>query len=210
MARIFVNLGDIEQLDPGFIAINNASGIPGILGVVLLSVGPVPNPRITVPWVGLPGVLAVDPANEQRMDYLALQSVLKRDIVLETGSMGKPLAALRVCVNELMTHWGIDLEKHRTLARRATPRSDPRTWIRPKDYLGEGRSIGFINFRLIVDEKGKVAECTILGPTQLGEFPETACSRLARRAKFDPALDAFDRPVRSYYISSVVLVNSGR
>src|SRR5690606_28229807 len=81
MARIFVNLGDIEQLDPGFIAINYASGIPGILGVVLLSVGPVPNPRITVPWVGLPGVLAVDPANEQRMDYLALQSVLKRDIV---------------------------------------------------------------------------------------------------------------------------------
>jgi hypothetical protein len=203
---IFVNLGDVEQVHMPFFAVKNAVGVPGIEGLSLLSVGPVPNPRETVPRVGLPGVLAVDPANEQRMNYLALQSALERDVVLETGGMGEPLAALRACTEELMTHWGIDLEKQRTLSRRPTPRGNPQTWISPNDYPGGARRNGLVRFRLIVDEKGKVAECAIQGATQPKDFAQTACSRLSRRARFQAALDSSGQPIRSYYTGSVTFM----
>lgn len=208
-ATIFVRLGDVEQLPITFFALATAEGIPGIQSVQQVSVGPVPNPRDTVPRVGLPGVLAVDPAYEKRMDYLALESVLAKDVVLETGSMGEPLAALRTCVDELMTHWNVNLETQRTLSRRPIPKTNPQTWIRSGDYPGGARRNALVNFRLVVDEQGGVAECVIQGATQPKEFAATACSRLNRRAEFEPALDAAGRPTRSYYLSSVVFVYPG-
>lgn len=203
---IFVNLGDVEQVHIPFFAVKNAVGVPGIEGLSLLSVGPVPNPRETVPRIGLPGVLAADPANEQRMNYLALQSALKKDLVMETGSMGEPLAALRACTEELITHWGLDLERQRTLSRRPTPRSNPETWISPNDYPGGARRNGLVRFRLIVDEKGKVADCAIQSATQPKHFAQTVCSRLSRRARFEPALDSSGQPIRSYYTGSVTFM----
>jgi len=209
VTRIFVNLGGEEQLQAAFFALRNPDGLPGLQGLQLLSVGPIPNPRETEARIGLPGVLAVDPANERRVNYVALQSVLARDIVFETGSMGEPLAALRACTEELVSHWGVDVEKQRTLSSRASPLSNPQTWIRSTDYPGRTRRNGFVNYRLIVDEKGDVAECAIQGATQPAAFADIACSRLERRAEFSPALDAAGQPIRSYHVGSVIFLFPG-
>lgn len=125
---------------------------------------------------------------------------------LSLGRMDDPVKALNACTEELMTHWGIDLEKHRTRTRVVTPRTPPSSWISPTDYpsaqLSNGTQ-GLINFRLGVDETGKPTSCTIQQATQPAGFDKVVCREMLRNARFSPALDAAGKPMASYWRSTV-------
>lgn len=65
------------------------------------------------------------PDREAEIDALVLGNPDKRSIRLQLGSMGKPMAAFRTCLDELVSHWGIDVEAHRSLSRSAVPANSP-------------------------------------------------------------------------------------
>ncbi len=145
--------------------------------------------------------------DERKITQLTLdQRGDKHDYVLALGPMDEPMAGLRTCMDELLTHWGIDAAAQRTLSRQAKPASNPGTWLRSGDYpadaLNEGNS-AIVNFRLTVDPQGKPAGCAVQGGTLGPKFREITCSLLLKRARFQPALDAQAKPVASYYINSV-------
>ena len=116
------------------------------------------------------------------------------------------MAAMRRCTDELLTHWGIDLEQHRHLTRGVRPASNPGNWLNSKDYptklLRQGMQ-GIVQIRLSIDERGKPTACHIQQSTRPAEFDAAVCDGLMRRAEFEPALGAEGEPVPSYWHSSV-------
>ena len=125
---------------------------------------------------------------------------------LELRSMGAPMAALRTCMDNLLTHWGYDPAVVASLSRGVTPIGSPGNWITSADYpsksLMQGHN-GIVQFRLDVDEAGKILGCHILARTNPDEFADVSCRAVSRRAKLQPALDATGRPVKGFYITKV-------
>jgi hypothetical protein len=119
---------------------------------------------------------------------------------------GKPMAALRTCLDDLLKSWGYDPAVQAALSRPVSPHTPPGKWLSGTDYpvgAALGGHNGFVQFRLDIDPEGKIAGCHVLARTNPDDFADTTCRLITRRAKFDPALDAAGKPVRSYFISSV-------
>lgn len=149
---------------------------------------------------------AIAPEQEARVTAIVLRLPGNRAYRLESGELGKPLAALRECQANLLKHWGYDPAVQLSLVRPATPINSPGSWLGSSDYpkkaLDSGIQ-GMVQFRLDVSETGAVAGCSILFRTNPDEFADTTCKNIAKRAKLLPALDAKGAPVRSYYIQKV-------
>lgn len=125
---------------------------------------------------------------------------------LETGSLAAPMQAMRTCTEDLVKSWGFDPAVEAGLTRRATPAANPASWIRDGDFpqkaLLAGHN-GLVQFRLDVDETGKVFGCRVLFRTDPDDFADHTCQLLTQRAKFTPALDSKGLPVKSFYISRI-------
>jgi TonB family protein len=128
-----------------------------------------------------------------------------RPLVLKTGKMNHAFPALKQCMDKLLTDWGINPDKLRSLSRRAEP-LNPGRWLRPEDYpkgaIHAGRSAS-VHFRVTVEQDGRVSKCSIQNATEGRDFARRTCSVISRRARFQPALDANGRPVSSFYANTV-------
>jgi len=85
------------------------------------------------------------------------------------------------------------------------PFGNPGTWVTDDDYPAKalaGGEFGTIRFRLVVDEKGKVARCNILRTSGFAELDQHTCAVMLIRAKFKPARDAAGTPVAGLYEGS--------
>lgn len=148
----------------------------------------------------------MSPDREAQIDALVLGNSEKRSVRLELGSMGKPMAALRACVDELVGHWGIDVDAHRTLSRSAVPAKSPASWIGAGQYplqLLRNAEQGLVHFRLIVEPDGKPSACHIQSTTRAKGFDDAVCAAMMKNARFEPALDAAGKPIRTYWSNSV-------
>lgn len=143
---------------------------------------------------------------EAAVSQFTVQLNRARAYRLELGSMNRPMAEMRKCMDTLLTHWGYDPAVVATLTRPPTPTENPGTWASSTDYpsraLSKGLN-GIVQFRLDVDEAGQVAGCRILARTDPDEFSVQTCKILSRRAHFLPALDAAGKPVKSFYVNKV-------
>ncbi|WP_420607588.1 energy transducer TonB [Novosphingopyxis sp.] len=143
---------------------------------------------------------------EEAVRFLQIDAYGFPPVLLETGSLGAPMKALRTCVDELMSHWGVDVERIKTATRMPMPIGNVGRWVTssdyPKDLLRKGAQ-GLVNFRLSIDEKGKVTDCHIQASTRPQGFDDAVCEAISKRARFKPALDAEGKPLASYWISRV-------
>lgn len=145
---------------------------------------------------------AITEADEAAIGEITIGSPLRRPVVLETGSLKAPFAALRKCTDQLIAVWGLDAERHRNLLAPALPLDNPGDWLVSSDYpvgmIARGQQ-ALVEFRLIVGEDGKAESCTIQQSTNPEGFNKVSCERLLKRAKLAAAIDANGKPVRSYY-----------
>ncbi len=145
-------------------------------------------------------------AREKAVTFLKLKQGKKQPVILNLGAMDKPFAVLQSCVDDMVSKWGIDVEAHKTLLKHAKPAGNPGMWVTTSDYpmkmLGEGQS-AIVEFRMDVDERGKPVGCHIQASTRPKEFDNAVCGSMMRRAKFEPAMDASGKPIRSYYRNTV-------
>jgi hypothetical protein len=154
-------------------------------------------------WIDLAPVSDV---RLKAIKYLTIGKPLRRSVTLETGSMRAAFAATDKCINNLMTTWGIDVEKHKNLKRPATPKQSPGRWVVSSDYPLNMLSAGqpaVVEFRLSVGADGIPTACHIQSTTRPKEFDDAVCKSVMRRARFDPALDAQGQPLASYYRNTV-------
>lgn len=130
----------------------------------------------------------------------------RKPVRLEFGSMAKPMRQLRACQDSLLKSWGYDPVVQATLSKPARPASSPAMWLRSSDYptgaVFNGQN-GIVQFRLDVDEYGRIAGCHVLARTNPDVFADTTCRSVSRRARFEPALDAVGKPARTLYVAKV-------
>ncbi len=48
--------------------------------------------------------------------------------------MGDAMKVMRNCTDDMLQYWGIDLEKHRNLAKLPEPIGNVGNWVRSRDY----------------------------------------------------------------------------
>lgn len=147
----------------------------------------------------------VTPEREKAIDAVDVVASKRPAVRLALGSMGPAFAAMRKCTDELVTHWGLNVEAHRHLTRAAVPKGNPGKWVSSEDYPTEAirkGAQGVIPFRLIVGEDGVPTDCRLQRPTEPAEFNEVVCRILMKRARFEPALDASGKPIKSYWSST--------
>jgi hypothetical protein len=154
-------------------------------------------------WIKL---APVPPERQSAIRTLTIGKPLARTVILETGPMRKPLEAMATCIDSLMTSWGVDVERHKTLTRYLEPLSSPEKWVVSGDYptkmVSEGQP-ALVQFRLSVGADGVPLSCHIQLTTRPKEFDAAVCHALMRRARFNPALDADGQPLTSYYLNTV-------
>lgn len=149
------------------------------------------------------------PVNDARLKaitHLALSKPLQRPVILETGPMRAAFKASDKCIDNLMTTWGIDVEKHKSMLRMPTPQQTPARWVVSSDYPLKMLSSGqpaIVEFRLSVGADGIPTACHIQSTTRPKEFDDAVCESVMRRARFDPALDANGTAIASYYRNTV-------
>jgi hypothetical protein len=136
----------------------------------------------------------------------ALRGAFSKQMNLQLGPMTAPIDALNDCIDELMTHWGIDVEAHKTLTRQATP-IDMQAAARMVGYPPKmvARSMpGLVNVRLAIDEEGQITGCHIQMPLSDPDFEESSCADIQHAFEFSPALDKDGKPIPSYWVTKVV------
>jgi hypothetical protein len=124
---------------------------------------------------------------------------------VETGSLGAAIGALQACADDLLTVWGLDAEKHKTMS--APPIMNPN----PTGVLPQG-TVPFTEFakfagganqvRLLIGADGKVTGCAIYTPSLSQTLNERICSLAKERASFQPAKDAGGQPMASVWMGS--------
>lgn len=145
---------------------------------------------------------------ENEITGFAVGDAFREDFVLLTGNMRPPMNAMRECLDELLTHWGIDAEAHRNLLRPARP-LEMEVWARelqeryPTSMLRRGEQ-AIVNVRLTVNEAGRAADCSVQNSLNEPTFDELACELLLEHSRFEPALDGNGDPISSYWITRVI------
>ncbi|WP_171012762.1 MULTISPECIES: TonB family protein [unclassified Sphingomonas] len=148
----------------------------------------------------------IAPEQEARATGVTLAIRGKRPLRLEFGSLGKPLAEMRKCMDALVTSWGYDAAQQAAGLRPVSAITSPGGWLNSGDYPAGalfGGHNGLVQIRLDVDPEGKVAGCFVLARTSPDDFADITCRNVARRAKLQPALDAQGKPMRSFWVVKV-------
>ena len=158
-----------------------------------------------------PGPPRYDPAAEQatgkNLTGLIVTSGLTKPLRIQTGQLDAPVAALQACTDDLLTSWGLDAEKHRTLSAPATPQFSPDGWLPTgtipfsefAKFAGGGNQV-----RLMLDTSGKPTDCQIFSPTLDKALNDKICQILMEKAAFTPAKDAGGTAVASYWMGSPI------
>ncbi|MBN9788406.1 hypothetical protein DMP17_07350 [Pseudonocardia sp. TMWB2A] len=148
----------------------------------------------------------IAPERFAAISYLSVGKKQQAPLILETGALQKPFAALSACTDNLVESWGFDIQKEKTLQRRATPKDNYTSWIRTIDYPTDMLRAGqpaMVQFRLDVDATGAVTACHILETTRPKAFDDAVCHSMVKRANFEPAIDREGKPVASYFRRTV-------
>lgn len=155
---------------------------------------------------------AIAPAHETSVTWIGFKPARGKSYRLETGSLGAPLAAMRICTADLIKTWGYDPAVEDALTRNPMPLNSPATWLHSYDFpnqaLLQGHN-GLVRFRLDVDATGQPTGCRVLYRTNPDEFADLSCQLLIKRARFRAALDAAGKPVKSFYINNIRWVAGG-
>lgn len=138
----------------------------------------------------------------RKLMSLTVTEGFTKDFTLDLGPMTPPVRAMQACMDELLSQWGVDVERHRTLSRPATPLEDPQTWVSAADFPDDQRQRrrgGFTSVRLLLDEAGKPTDCHVQR-AGANSFNGAACRILMEKGRFQPALDAAGQPLPSYFV----------
>ncbi|MGS1015871.1 energy transducer TonB [Allosphingosinicella humi] len=108
------------------------------------------------------------------------------------------------CLADLQRYWNIDDADR--LQTRAKPQQYLARYFTNDDYpivsirKGEG---GIVAFALLIDETGRLADCTVTATSHVPVLDAQSCALLIRRAKFQPAVGADGKPAKDSLVNRV-------
>lgn len=111
------------------------------------------------------------------------------------NSLPAVLTALDACLVDLQKAWNMETPLHRPETAQDMP-----TVFTAADYppAAQYRGLsGHVRVSILIDETGKVADCTVDEPSGVGILDVATCYVIQKRAKFTPARDGKGNAVRS-------------
>lgn len=153
-----------------------------------------------------PTLPRLDTAFADTIYYLSFRQ-RSREVRFETGPLGDAFKVLNQCSESFLGFWGLEVERHRSarrlpewINREKLSRKIASRYPAAAAYAGEG---GITRMRVIVDENGKPESCVIEKATTADSLKSPACQLMMKEARFEPALDAEGKPMRSFYATTV-------
>lgn len=144
-------------------------------------------------------------SREAAVTGLEVANSFEPTIFVATGAMHQPMLAMRKCLSELLTQWGVDAEAHRTLSRIAWPVGEPKKSRQNKSLYPLTKislfQSGSIKFRMMIGADGNPTSCHISLPSRNPASEQAACDEAMKIARFEPALDASGKPIASYFVT---------
>lgn len=90
--------------------------------------------------------------------------------------------------------------------RGALPRNAASGWVTTQDYPTadlRAEHQGSVRFRLDIDARGRVSQCSIAMSSGYTGLDEATCKYVSRRARFEPATDADGQAVAGSYLGTI-------
>ncbi|QZD90751.1 energy transducer TonB [Qipengyuania aurantiaca] len=156
------------------------------------------------------GLPALDAKGAVGIEWLTVSQRGRTPVRLRLGSLEGPLAALNVCMENLVEFWGFDLEEQRRIASPPEVSNMPQVTREvaehyPNSALRRGAQADF-HIRMTIDTQGQIENCVLLSQTvadkfELGGHP---CTSFERYARIEPARDKTGQPIRAYLTNRIV------
>lgn len=131
------------------------------------------------------------------------------DEELELSSVAPLLKTMGRCVSDLRTHWNASEsgdDDASVPALKSHAKGNLVQYFQSEDYprlaLMKNQE-GKVGFSLLIDEKGRVADCSVIEPSGVAALDAQSCAILTERARFTPAIGAGGKPARDSYIGRV-------
>lgn len=138
---------------------------------------------------------------EREVTGLALADTFDKPAFFATGTMDEPMSALRTCIADLYSEWGVTLDKDGTPIE-ARLADDP--WVLSQLIRRElpavhGLDSGLpVIFRVVVEGDGTVRHCRASLTESAGDFGERGCAVIKKHARFVPPRDRRGSRVTAY------------
>ena len=125
-------------------------------------------------------------------------------VALRIGPSARAVAALRLCVADLLARWGMDKAAQ---AQVVTPPDGSVVSVfgaedYPDDALRANQQ-GEVILRYWVETNGRTSDCKVVKSSGFASLDSTTCEILTERARLVPARDGKGLPVRSLTASSI-------
>jgi TonB family protein len=119
------------------------------------------------------------------------------DESLALSHMGELMRAMGRCLADLQGYWNLGPANETRLRERA--QGNLAQWFKAEDYpdmaIREDQR-GTVQFALLIDEAGKVADCTVTETSKAPVLDAQSCSVLVSRAKLRPATGLDGKPAK--------------
>ena len=129
-------------------------------------------------------------------------------LTLEIGAMDSALADLTTCEGQLLDGWNLDIAEPREISTPAGIANGLQVLrqLRLPPNIVVNRLSQIIQFRLVIDEDGRLADCVLQAPNFGQDVATDMCRVIAHDGEFTPARDHTNRPVPSLMRVSYMMV----
>lgn len=127
------------------------------------------------------------------------------DRLLALGDMADLLKVMETCVDDLRRVWNVD-PAATDQPLQGPLRNGLRGIFEPDDYPADAINRlqqGTVRIALLVDEQGRIADCSVLESSDVAILDAQTCAILRLRAKFEPDRDTAGRPRKSAFIQRI-------
>jgi TonB family protein len=128
------------------------------------------------------------------------------DRTFALSSMPALLSTLRTCVTGLEAHWGGVMETPKGPEPVRPPKGNLAGIFTSNDYPDEAvdqLQQGSVQMILLVDEQGRVADCTLSATSGVAVLDAQACYVVKERARFQPASGPDGKPARGIFRQTI-------
>ncbi len=135
---------------------------------------------------------------------IAIEAKGKPVASLKLTGAAKAVEALGDCEREVLKEWKVDVAALSTLKRRAKGTRNLAGLVSDDDYPNDAlrkMEQGTTVVRLTVEADGKASACGVVSSSGSRTLDYQTCAIYLRRAQFEPAIGADDRPVRSVFFT---------
>lgn len=151
--------------------------------------------KLEIIWINLK---QADLLGLERSEEIAITGGAIRERLAISG-VGAVLKSLDACNVDLRAYWNLAPTGQAQLSRLAEPLKPLRTYFSPADYPADAArngNEGATRVVMMIDESGAAKDCMVEETSGFASLDAMACFAL-RRARFRPALDTAEKPVRS-------------